>query len=109
MSQQPDNPFEQPYQVALYRHTQCGWYTIFQYQGDRDHEYHSGYVRQSAPVDVRFNALESEAAVRTAVASLEAAEQQLVDQFRQNLQQLRAQKANLLALTHQPEDTSGAT
>lgn len=62
-----------------------------------------GYVRVSAPIDLKFDAVATNEVVQNAVASLDAAERKAIAELNQKIAAIREQKAQLLALTHQPE------
>jgi hypothetical protein len=64
---------------------------------------HDGYVRVSEPIDLNFKAVSSDEVVRNAVASLDEQERQAIADLNTKLAAIRGQKAQILALTHQPQ------
>lgn len=62
-----------------------------------------GYVRVSVPVEVQFVAITDDSIVSNAVASLDEAEREAIRELNEKIAAIRSQKAQLLALTHQPE------
>jgi hypothetical protein len=63
-----------------------------------------GYVRVSEPIDLTFKAVASDEVVQNAVASLDAAERKAIQELNAKIAAIREQKAQLMALTHQPEE-----
>lgn len=105
MDEQRKNPCDQTYQVALYQDPATGFLSVFRFYGESDASYHAD-IRISEPVEVHFTALRSEQFVRAATEALDAQEQKLRVDFEVRLEAIRQQRANLLALTHQPEVVS---
>lgn len=98
-----DNPFDKPHRVALCRSMKYGWLSILDYADDRQY---TEYVRISEPAEVRFQPLQDDAVIRNAIAACDAAEKAAYLELNQKLAQIREQKSQLLALTHQPESAS---
>lgn len=62
-----------------------------------------GYVRISEPIELTFRAVSDDAIVANAVKSLDEAEREALNELNTKIAAIRAQKAQLLALTHQSE------
>jgi hypothetical protein len=65
---------------------------------------HEGYVRVSEPIDLHFTAVSDDAVVQNAVASLDEAERKAIAELNAKIASIRSQKAQILALTYQPEE-----
>lgn len=103
-----ENPLDQPYPLALYRSMKYGSAITLQFFGEKDTHYHGGdMVRISEPVEVRFSALQNEEVIRNAIAACDTAEREARLDLEKRLAEIREQKNQLLALTHQPS-TEGA-
>lgn len=98
--------FEQVRRVALYQDPKYGSVFVGSYFGDTDHQYHSGDVRISPPVEVHFDQLPHEEIVQTAVAALDAAELRVRTEMQSQIDDIRARKQQLLAITFEPEVVS---
>lgn len=61
-----------------------------------------GYVRVSEPVEVALSPLSDDTVIQGAIASLDEAEREALRELNQKIASIRAQKAQLLAITHQP-------
>lgn len=61
-----------------------------------------GFVRVSEPVDIHLQGLADDAMVQKAVESLDEAEREAIRELNTKIAAIRAQKAQLLALAHQP-------
>lgn len=97
------NPLDQPYAIALYKAMKYGHVSPQRFYGEHDAQYRGDYVRISEPVEVHFQALQSDEVIRNAVAACDAAEQRAYQELNEKLAEIREQKKQLLALTHQPE------
>lgn len=62
-----------------------------------------GYVRLTEFLEVEFKLLDSDSQIQKHVAALDHKRQKIVEDFTAKLAELDAQKAELLALTYQPE------
>jgi hypothetical protein len=105
-----------PRPIALYKRLDGGWYMVDEIRY-RNHDEHysplpegekrehalSGYVRVSEPVEVAFSPLADDAVIQKAVESLDQAERDAIRELNEKIAAIRSQKAQLLALTHQPE------
>lgn len=60
-------------------------------------------VRISDPVEVSFAAADNEQVVANAVAALDEAERQAIEDLNKKIAEIRGRKAQFLALSHQPE------
>lgn len=97
-----DKPFEETYQVVLCRSIKYGWIFVLEYDGGE----FTDYVRISEPTAVRFQPLQDDAVIRNAVSALDAAERNARLELERKLAEINEQRAQLLALTHQPESAS---
>lgn len=107
----------QPRKLALYRYLgEHVWYAVFeiphsnydeQYQplpdGQQRELPHDGYARITEPLEVAFTACTNDAVIQQAVDSLNAMERKAIEELNKKIAQIRQQKAQLLALTHQQE------
>lgn len=91
-------------QVALYQTLTSDLQILSEYYGADDKSYHSTWVRISEPVEVSLQKLSSEEAIQNAVAALDAEERRIRLELQDKLDALKAQRAILLALTHQAAD-----
>lgn len=101
------NPLERTYKVALYQYLASGYgggVMVFD-RGDHDKPM-SDYARISQVVEVSFAGLSNDEAIQNAVAALNEAERQAVNELNRRITDIRTRKAKLLALTH---DSGGAT
>lgn len=100
-----EHPFQKSYTVALYQDIDYPGLTphVSTYFGTDDATYHGGGVRISEPLAIKFVALSTDEAIQTAVATLNAAEKKAFAECNAKVAEIRAQKANLLALTHHVE------
>jgi hypothetical protein len=62
-----------------------------------------GYVRISQPVAIEFRAISDDDVVANAIQSLDAAEREAINELNAKIAAIREQKAQFLALTHNPE------
>lgn len=109
-----------PRQVALYALLDSpGLYMISEVRFTKLDEHYSplpegelqerpikGCVRVSEVIEITFAALADDSMVQNAIASLDEAEREAIRELNAKIAALRAQKAQLLALTHQPEQQS---
>lgn len=100
-----ETPFEKSYHIALYQDLDYPRQSphVSTYFGTDDNKYHGGDVRISEPLSICFVALSTDEAIQTAVATLDAAEKKAFAECNAKVAEIRAQKANLLALTHHVE------
>lgn len=111
--------------VALYLYTRGNsgspWYSISevhfsQYsehydrlpEGQWREEPRDGFTRVSDIVEMAFTPLSQESVIEQAVASLEEEERKTMAELNQKLADIRGRKAQLLALTYQPSETTHA-
>ncbi|MDB6103331.1 MAG: hypothetical protein JWO52_3330 [Gammaproteobacteria bacterium] len=97
------NPFEQSFDIALYKSMVSGTSYVSHFYGDRDATFHGDYVRISEPISVRFTKLADEIAIRNAIAILDEQERKAYDDLTKTLERIKEQKSSLLALTYAPE------
>jgi hypothetical protein len=98
------HPFESDYSVALYRDLQHNMLSVWEFYGEKDSNYHSGDVRISEPVRLRFEPLKNDDVIRNAIHTIDAQEQQLRLELEKRLAELREMKKQLLAITYQPAE-----
>jgi hypothetical protein len=109
---------QQPREIALYCAMESDFYIILQVNYSR-HDEHcrplpegqrrefpiEGYTRVSEPLTVSFIALDTNTLVRNAVEALNEEERKTIDELNRKLAQIRDKKSQLLALTHQTEQS----
>lgn len=111
--------FAKPRKVALYMHMSGalqGWVHVAEvryvdydehYQtlpgGQQREKQDAGSVRISQPLEIAFTAADNEQVVANAVAALDEAERQAIEDLNKKLADIRGRKAQFLALSHQPE------
>lgn len=66
-----------------------------------------GYTRVSEIIEVSFDSVSNDQVIQNAIAALDAAEQKAIEDLNRKIAEIRDQKAQLLALTHQPESVDG--
>lgn len=107
---------QKPREVALYAHMSSDdWYTVFEVTySNRDEHYTplqtgqrrelpmEGYVRVSAPLEVKFTAIDEDMVIQKAVESLNAEERKAIEDLNAKIASIRERKNQLLALGHQP-------
>jgi hypothetical protein len=103
MTTDTPNPFEQAHPVALYKSLKYGYVHVSAFYGERDAETHSGMVRISEPATVTFKALAHDEAILNALKTLDAEERNARLDLDTRLNEIKQQRASLLALTYQPE------
>jgi len=110
---------KRPRKIALFRSLDSDWIMIDEVrQSTLDENYrplpegqtreatYKGYVRISEPVDIAFTPLADDSIIQGAVAALNAAEREAINELNAKIAAIREKKAQLLALTHQPEPTN---
>lgn len=106
-----------PRKVALYASLDSAWCYVSEVDYDNYDEHwdklpdgqvrerqKKGYVRISEPVEIALTAISNDSIVENAVKSLDEAERAVVREMNEKIAAIRGQKAQLLALTHQPEE-----
>lgn len=73
-------------------------------EGQLREDHHREAVRISEPIEMKFTAADNEQVVANAVAALDQAERALLDEMNRKIAEIRGRKAQLLSLTHQPEE-----
>lgn len=105
-----------PRKVALYKSLDSSWFMLDEVQqttldenyrplpdGETRERTIKGYVRVSEPVEITLAPLADDSIVQKAVESLDALERDAYRELNEKIAAIRSQKAQLLALTHQPE------
>lgn len=64
-----------------------------------------GYVRISEPVAIELPAISDDSVIANAIQSLDEAERDARNELNRKLMAIREQRSQLLALTHQPEQS----
>lgn len=109
----------QPREVALYANLSCdNWFTVFEVHyndrdehgqllpnGQRREQPWEGRVRISEPVKIQFAAISNDTIVRNAVESLNEEERKVIAELNNKLADIRDRKNQLLALTHQKDES----
>lgn len=99
------NPFDQVYRIALYKQIKYGWNAVFEVSFDEDKETpHEDYVRIGEIIDVRFKKADSDTVIQNALAAIDKAEHEARMDLERKLATFREQRANFLALAHQPQE-----
>lgn len=112
-----------PRKVALYMYMASSgdpWYSVYEVTFNRYDEHYDllpegqeredtrqGFTRVSDITEVAFAPLSSDAVVQQAVASLDEEERKTMAELNQRIAEIRGRKAQLLALTYQPETVDG--
>ena len=104
-----------PRKVALYASLDSSWSYVAEVDYAKYDEHYEtlpagvererpkkGFVRVSEPVDLVLRLLSDDSIVQKAVESLNEAEREAIRELNAKVAAIRAQKAQLLALTHQP-------
>lgn len=73
-------------------------------EGEKREKHDKTCVRISEPVEVAFAAANNDQVVANAVAALDEAERQAIEDLNKTLAEIRSKKAQFLALTHTPEN-----
>jgi hypothetical protein len=97
--------FEQARHVALYQDPKYGSVYVGTYFGEKDPQYHSGDIRLSAPLEVRFNSLPNDEMVQGAVKALDEAATQVRLEMQRQLDEIAERKSQLLSITFQPDES----
>lgn len=74
-------------------------------EGERREQPHDNAVRVTEPVEVRLAAIGQKEMVKNAVDSLNEQERKLYKEMNAKLAEIKERKNQLLALTHQPEES----
>lgn len=106
-----------PREVALYAaldsdfcYVSCVSYEVYDEHwnplpdGQRRERPIKGYVRVSEPFAIQFKPIADDTVVANAVASLDEAEREAIRELNNKIAAIRGQKAQLLALVHQPAE-----
>lgn len=106
-----------PRKIALYKSLEgSGWFMVDEVrfsaldetykllpEGEKREQVMKGYVRVSDPIDVTFRPLADDSVIQKAVESLDYLEREAIRELNAKIAAIRSQKAQLLALTYQPE------
>lgn len=111
----------QPRRIALYMYTASTagaepWYMVGEVVFSK-HDLHytplpdgqerelprQNFTRVSEVMEIRLQPLSNDEVVQNAVAALDEAEREALEELNKKLSEIRGRKAQLLALTHQPE------
>lgn len=84
--------------VALFKHIKCNFDMTWPAESNPD-----GYVRISEPLECDFVMLPPVDLVAAQIAELNKLEQEARAEFQQTLNEFARRKAELLAITYQPE------
>lgn len=88
--------------IALYRSLTHNWIMESNYYGKDDARFHSEYVRISEPLTITFAPIADDSVIQNAIEMLNGMEQKARLELAQKLHHIDGQRAQFLALTHQP-------
>lgn len=108
-----------PRRVALYASLDSSWCYVSEVDYIRHDEHYQalpdgqererpkkGFVRVSEPLLIELRQLTDDTIVQKAIESLDEAERQAISELNEKIAAIRGQKAQLLALTHQPDEAN---
>lgn len=100
---QRETKIGKPLKLALFRDIDAGPMNGYETINEKHLEGSDSYVRISEYAEITFQQLKDEIVIDSYIAALDRSERAIRLEFQRKLDDIAGQRANLLALTHKPE------